>query len=257
MLDRRLETAILREADAVVANTDANRSALLKDCGLPDAKVHVIPNGFDPADFPPETANDHGEGFVVACMGKFYRMPDVAAFFNAFRRLASVRPGARLAIHGPLPRAVHRAMAEILPTDLWHWTQRVDHSAAVRIMRSAAVLLANVPGERSGHWVPGKLYEYVAAARPILFIGPEDGEAAKIIASTRTGTVVPNEADRIFERLLSLHSAWSVGFPDWRPDRGAIAAFDRRRQTAQLASIFDSLPGTTGGSRVHSPGPIE
>jgi hypothetical protein len=36
----------------------------------------------------------------------------------------------------------------------------------------------------------GKLYEYLASRRPILAIGPEDGDAAQLLAETKAGQIV-------------------------------------------------------------------
>jgi glycosyltransferase involved in cell wall biosynthesis len=142
-------------------------------------------------------------------------------------------------------------MSSILQEGVWLWAERVDHSAAVAMMMQAAVLLANVPGERAAHWVPGKLYEYLAAGRPILFIGPQGGDAARIVSATRTGIVVPEDEERIHEALVALHQAWSRGERLSEPDWSAISAFDRSTQAARLVTVFDEM--TEVGTRASDP----
>ena len=55
--------------------------------------------------------------------------------------------------------------------------------------------------------LPGKMYEYMALRRPILAIGPTDGDFAKIIHETRTGFVHSfNDQQGIKSNLLKLYT---------------------------------------------------
>ncbi|HUI62170.1 MAG TPA: glycosyltransferase [Steroidobacteraceae bacterium] len=240
-LERWLEGGILHHADAIIANTPRNKAAMVEQFGIDVAKVHVIPNGFDPQDFesaPEPTAKSR---FVVSCLGNFYAMPDPAVFFQAFRRFTDVHPEAHLRLFGWHARSVRAAAAGFLRAGSWEHSGRVDHPRAVHVMRTSAVLLANVPNEQASHWVPGKLYEYLAAGRPILFIGPPDGDAAEIIRATRTGSVVPNEEAAIFGALEEFHRLWRKDLSAWRPDVAAINRFDRRMQAQYLSQILRNL----------------
>ncbi|MBC7791531.1 MAG: glycosyltransferase [Anaerolineae bacterium] len=241
-LERRLEGGILRDADVVIANTPRNRQAMIDAFGISANKISVIPNGFDPADF--ETATPVPidlSRFRVTCLGNFYEMPHADRFFRAFRRFADDQPEASLSLYGWQARGVRNAAESLLLPGTWHRSDRIDHNEAVRVMRASSVLLANLPNENARHWVPGKLYEYMAAGRPVLFIGPSDGDAAAVIREAGAGEVVCNDEDHIYNSLLRLYRAWQKG--DWSPHGSALQRFDRRVQTALLARIFDTVAG--------------
>ena len=245
--ERCLEARIVVHADAVIANTPANRRAVIERFDVAASKVHVIPNGFDPEDFAQPAGPPDGTHFVVACLGNLYAMPELDSFLRAFRRFADLYPEARLKLFGWHARSVRNSLRTLLREGTWQIAARVGHAQAIGAMRAAAVLLANVPGERATHWVPGKLYEYLAAERPILFIGPANGDAADVIRKTRAGRVALGDEGAILSALQEFHRHWRAGTREWRADREAIAEFDRRAQTQKLARILDMARDGNGG----------
>ena len=76
------------------------------------------------------------------------------------------------------------------------------------------LLLSDVPGAE--RVVPAKLFEYVAARRPILAVVP-DGECSDILRSHPAALVVPpNRTDLIAEALASDITGRGPGLPfDW------------------------------------------
>jgi glycosyltransferase involved in cell wall biosynthesis len=60
--------------------------------------------------------------------------------------------------------------------------------------------------------VTGKVYEYLAAERPILAAVPPDGAAAQLVRDTGTGVVVASDdVDALRDALLDLHWRWQEG----------------------------------------------
>ncbi len=86
------------------------------------------------------------------------------------------------------------------------------HLEAVHMMREAYVLLllTKAPIGKSGKpynaagILTGKLFEYLAARRPIIGIGPIDGEAAEILRQTGAGVMIDyNDYYGMREAVLS------------------------------------------------------
>jgi glycosyltransferase involved in cell wall biosynthesis len=238
-LDAKLERMVVTQADAVIANTPLNKRALLQKYGLPEERVHVIQNGFDPAHF-----HNHGPGrddsrFVITCAGWFYETADPGFFFRAYRRLTDTYPNTLLRLVGRYSRAVGDAAHKTLRPETWESLPRLEHNKAIAIMQESTVLLANLP-EGTDWWIPSKIFEYFAARRPVLLVGPP-GNAADVVRSTRGGIVVGFDEEELFAALQYLHLQWRRGFPDWNPSANEIAKYDRRNLTQQLCAIFDSL----------------
>jgi hypothetical protein len=107
-------------------------------------------------------------------------------------------------------------------------------------MRSAVLLLIinNTPNARM--ILTGKFFEYLAAGRPILCIGPEDGDAAEIIRKTESGVVAGfGEEDRIFKHIINLHKAPKD--KEAFTTKESTQQYSRKILTARLTGILSAL----------------
>ena len=123
-----------------------------------------------------------------------------------------------------------------------HFTGFVSHRESLAHQVDSSLLLLILHGDRSnpGH-VPGKLFEYLGARRPILALVPADFEAAHIIRETGAGaTVEANDAAGIERRLLDSYTTYQAGI-DGGAAEGAISGYERKQGAAQLADILSSV----------------
>ena len=83
----------------------------------------------------------------------------------------------------------------------------VPHKTAIALQKGASLLL--LMGHRDGVQVPGKLYEYVAAQRPILSIKYEEADlSSKIVEKLNRGITVQNNPQMIKNALIHFHKLW-------------------------------------------------
>jgi glycosyltransferase involved in cell wall biosynthesis len=109
-------------------------------------------------------------------------------------------------------------------------------------MHSADVLLliANTtPGAEAT--VPGKLFEYLAAGRPVLAIAPPESSTADVLRQVGGGWLAPAHDPAaiacVLERAFREQQAGGVRPPDPRQ----VARFDRRLLAGDLARLFDEV----------------
>ena len=63
-----------------------------------------------------------------------------------------------------------------------------SHPEAIKYMVSSSALLLIIPDHESNKSiVTGKLFEYLASGRPVILIGPKDGDAAEIVEKCKAG----------------------------------------------------------------------
>ena len=72
----------------------------------------------------------------------------------------------------------------------------LSHDAVLEVQqKSQVLLLLEIDSEETKGIIPGKLFEYFNAKRPILAIGPEGWEAGRLVEQTKSGSVcVQNDA---------------------------------------------------------------
>src|SRR5207247_9823183 len=100
------------------------------------------------------------------------------------------------------------------------------HRRALELQRDSEALLLLIPeaGGRGRGVLSGKVFEYLAAERPILAVVPPDGAAAELLRATGAGVVVaPDDIDGIERELTAMRDRWRAGhldgtppWPDWR-----------------------------------------
>jgi glycosyltransferase involved in cell wall biosynthesis len=246
VLERRLEAAAIRAADRVVLVTERMADAFRVQ--YPDVsrdRFTVVSNGFDPAQFTVSAPADRTGGYEVLHAGALYFGRSLVAFLDAARRLisedADFAAQFRLTLVGTLDPRASAEVSQSGPDQHLNILGQVSHAEALAAMASADALLlvANTtPGAAAT--VPGKLFEYLAVGRPILAVAPPDSSTADVLAQSGGGWLAPaGDPAAIASVLRQAFTAHRFGKPR-RPDPAALARFDRRKLTGDLAQVFDA-----------------
>ena len=118
--------------------------------------------------------------------------------------------------------------------------------AALELQRDSEALLLLIPeaGGRGKGVLSGKVFEYLAAERPILAAVPPDGAAAELIRETGAGVVAPpDDVEALREALAELHARFANGglagrrAPAPRRATGSRAARGSRSSPSCCASL--------------------
>lgn len=243
--DRRMERAVLRRASRVVTVSPALARSLEVRRG---ASVDVLPNGFDEADFAaPAPALDTGV-FTLAFVGNLVEHYDLAALWAALARLKAegALEGVRLRLVGNLAAPLRAAAEAAGLAPHLDEVPYVPHAEAVAEMRRASALLLPIPRADGAEGIlTGKLFEYLAAGRPLVGIGPPEGDAAEIVASAEAGAFFGwDDADGLHAYLARLLAAHRAGTPALGAAPRAARAYSRRGQAEALSGLLhDAMDG--------------
>jgi glycosyltransferase involved in cell wall biosynthesis len=122
----------------------------------------------------------------------------------------------------------------------------MSRSEVIRRMQSAgALLLIGDDSPSANQYVPGKLYEYLFADRPVLAL-LQNGEASDIIRAAEAGVVVPpHDVQAIANAIVDLFMSHKRGVP-FTPNRSEIMKYSRIEQTRQFAELFNRVVGASG-----------
>ncbi|WP_206832588.1 glycosyltransferase family 4 protein [Alicyclobacillus fructus] len=245
-VERRLERMVFSRASAIVAVTDGFWRLFATKYPHRALDIHVIRNGVDEADFPPAPAHRRAarKPFTFFYGGILYPGRSADALFQAVHRLlesGQVSPDAiRLQFAGVLDYPGHHHHASLIRQlglegviePLGYLPRR---EALARLLAADAALLIGDQSEQAKDYVPGKLYEYLYAGRPILALLRE-GEAADLIRRERAGIIAPpDDPAAISHAMLQLMTHPEAERRPWNP------AYSRRAQAQQLARLMDEV----------------
>lgn len=207
-LDRALEARVCREADAILVTNEVVAGLLSDRHGTSSDSFTVVRQGFDMApdgtdQSQPDPIVEDGR-LVLLFTGTFYRkFRDPTPLISALSEV----PEVHLVVAGDV--GPFGPAFDVLGDRATLLGKR-PHSACLALQRRADALV-NL-GNTQSYQVPGKIYEYLGAGRPILHIaGSADDPAAALLEEIRRGISVPNEWEAIASALGRLHGLWRDG----------------------------------------------
>lgn len=233
-LDRWLERRVLKTADAVVTVSPSIIRLLQSKA---DNHYHVIPNGYDRAEFAPIAPLPPDAKFHILHAGHLADNQNPAALWKALAHLCSQSTEFADSLQIDLYGGIHQHVSDDLTTNglskyvVYHGYQ--PHDRVIAAYKQADLLFFAVPDcEHNGGILTSKLFDYLGADTPILGIGPETGDAAAILKRTHAGRVFDyHDHDAVADWLLNVFKGKSP------LKRRHIDDYERKNLTKKLAGI--------------------
>ena len=242
----KLERSVCKTASRVIANTSELQIQLEEDYPCLAGKIVTITNGFDPDNFGLcEERKPKGKvkaRLELCHFGTVYgkRRPTVL-----LQALADLYQTGRLKAEQFCLKFVGAwEVTEPRCEDLAQFLEKVNvlkreapvpHEACLRQMAEADALLVIQPD--SPLQIPGKIYEYIAARRPLLLVGGE-GATANLVRRHGLGMVCSNNEGSIVQMLLDLIEGRQQ-LPRLSPHE--VDRFSYRRLTDDLVRLLEEV----------------
>lgn len=235
-----LEKLVLKNADCVLTVSES----LKEQFSINARRVEVITNGYDNEIRSAEdTVLD--KLFTISYIGLLPKQSNPKLFFKVLQELCSqnedFKNDLKLNFIGDISDDVR---VEVLKNNLEKNTSfkgYVDHEKAIEFQNKAQVLLLLIPNiEKSKGILTGKLFEYLIAKRPILAIGPEDGDLAEILKETDSGILIDfSNREQLSSEILKFYHQYKKG--NLKVNSKNIGKYHRKELTKKLAFIIKSL----------------
>ncbi len=247
-IHHQMEKTVLEQADAVTVVAPG----MVKEFGeIVSRDYDVITNGFDEEDIiESQNIKPDRTHFTLAHIGSLTKTRNAENLWKVLSELTnenqSLADKLEVKNVGKIDRDIVTSLEE---HGLTPYVKRVDyipHQEVIIEQKKAAVLILlsnNTPNTKL--MIQGKLFEYLASGRPIICIGPPDGDTAKIIRQSNCGAVFDfNETAGLKKEILKLFKEFSEG-KEATKCKG-VQQFERKNLTAKMAAVLDRVTLESG-----------
>ncbi len=250
---RLVRNASLRQAAVNVVLGERMRDYVASQ-GVPAAQIEIIENWADsealgavrPAQSALRAREALQDRFVVGYSGNLGRAHEYQTLLGAAVLLSQDPSILFLMVGGGIQMNALRLAAQERRLQNIKFLPYQPRAALGDSLAAADVHLVNLLPDLEGLIVPSKFYGILAAARPVLFIGDQDGEIARVVRAQRCGLIVAPGADAdLVAAIRRLQSA-----PGERESMGEMArrlavgrysaAGAHRRWAALLARVTEA-----------------
>lgn len=237
---KELEHRVLNAADQVIVTSPTTKKEF---SAITKKPITVITNGFDTESHQEVQPSNK---FTISHIGSLLSERNPLILWKVLDILVREHTGFRDQFELKLVGKVSKEVVDVIKSFGLerHLTLvgYVSHQEAIVLQCEASVLLLiEIDAVITKGIIPGKVFEYLAAKRPILGLGPKDADVSDIIISTQSGYYFEyTEEEALKEAILYLFNNHTSR--KWTEGRGAhISKYHRKQLTQVLATCIDTL----------------
>jgi len=244
--DRRLEVKTLKAADALVTIS----SPMTKQLQIlhKGKKVYTVTSGFDPEKISGGVV-DLTSKFTITYTGQIYPKQDLLKFLAALRNLISegaiVPSDTNVRFYGPENMQLARKIEEYELSAIVKQFGVVSRETSFEKQRESQVLLLlkwEDPRERGVY--TGKVFEYLAAGRPILATGGAGDVIKELLNETNAGVDAPT-VDDIKNALKKFYAEYKLrGNASYYGNAEKISKYSYREIAKKFAEVVNTITRT-------------
>lgn len=246
---RKLERQVLENANVVLSvgkTMNEEFIQMMKDCksSTDISKFKVITNGYDESDvFGGKIAPD--QKFSIAHLGTMSHARNPEVLWKALKKLSEENPEFKRDLEIKLVGKVDASVADSVRSyglgDALTLIPYIPHHEVVKVQQQSRLLLLVLNNTRTAKGIlTGKFFEYMSAKRPILAVGPVDGDAAEILLKANAGTIAGyNDDEVVYQQVKDFYTQYKSG--NLEVNSSGVEQYSRKALTGQLASILNSL----------------
>jgi len=208
-------------------------------------RVDVITNGFDPSDFK-SISRLSGDRFELCHIGSMNKDRNPRKLWEAIAEVANnikeFKDDLKITLLGTTD---HEVFEDIKRLGLINQVEYISYSPHKEVLQRAAnstilLLPLNDTPNVSGI-IPGKIFEYLALDKPILCVGPENGDSARIIKETENGETIRFSDKSEMLRFIDKYYSIFKNKNSISTKGSDISKYSRIELTKKMVQSLDSI----------------
>ncbi|WP_121666712.1 glycosyltransferase family protein [Mesonia aquimarina] len=234
---KALEKQVLQEASHIITTSFKTKEEFL---ALTSTEISVITNGYEKQALLKK--NNSAKKFTIAHIGSLLSERNPIALWQAlaeiieenndFKKLFQLQLIGK--VSGQVFQSIKKAGLKNHAINIGY----VSHLKAIEFQQQAQVLLLlEIDRPETEAIIPGKLFEYLAAKRPIIAIGPKAWDVSKILAEVKmTPPFLYDEKEKIKQEILKYFNDFQQNSLEVSSE--GIEKYSRKNLTKNLAEIL-------------------
>lgn len=237
-IDSKLEKKVLEKADYLITVSDDIKRIFSDKIKLKNnTKIKVIPNGFDHSDFNKIVENE--KKFTITYTGTISDIYDISSFIKV---VSSIKFNDDIIIRfvGSITQNIKNDLQNSNFSNNIEFIDFQPHNKSIEFLLKSNMLLLAIPKIKNNKGIlTGKLFEYLASKKPIINIGPIDGDAAKIIDECKAGhTFDYNDTENLLSFIENNYRKF-LNKENINIDNNNSEKFSRKNLTKLLSDIIN------------------
>ena len=236
---KALESLVLNTATHILVTSPSTE----KEFSLLTKKpITVITNGFEPLVVKPQALDTK---FSLAHIGSLLTKRNPIVLWEVLSELVGEDPifaqDLEISLTGVVSDEVLQSIAIFGLSKNTIINRYVPHNKAVMLQHKAQVLLLlEQDSEDTKAIIPGKLFEYLQAQRPIIAIGPKGSDIQGIINTTSSGVFIDaNQKEALQQQLFLYYNAYKKGTLFLKSKN--LELYTRKALTKKLATVINTV----------------
>ena len=235
-IDLNFEREVVENVDLLITVSEDLKRIFAEKSNLPiENKTVVIPNGFDEDDFRRTNIPTENRK-VITYTGTISEAYDVDSLLEALCLLSEDSKSQILVrFVGKVPSSVDaRFRSSGIEVELVGY---VNHAKSIEYLFRSDLLLLVIPKVKNNRGIlTGKFFEYLASQKPILAIGPTDGDLAKIIRETQCGKLFDYDDSKGMLQFIQE----KLALPKITMKTELASQYSRKELTQKLTESFEA-----------------
>ena len=231
-----LEFKVLKSADKIIVTSATTKKEFEQ---ITEQPIKVITNGYDSEI---SSTQKLDEKFTISHIGSMLTGRNPVKLWQVLSDLlennVDFKNALQLQFIGVISDDVLQSLNDLGLQDYIDIVGYVSHEKALAYQKASQILLlVEIDSQETIGIIPGKLFEYMAAKRPILGVGPKNWEVADIVTDTKSGCIVEYTDDIALKNvILDWFTQYQKG--ELSVSSKDIEQYSRRELTRNLAEYI-------------------
>ena len=225
-IDKYLEQKVINSAQALITVTKTMAKNFNRD-------FNVIYNGYNEEDYGLIKNNKKNNKIIISHLGTMSNKQNPSNFFDAVHHLNKTKNKYKIDLIGSVHPDIKNTVKKKKYDYFINFLDYVNHDKAIKIMcQSDFLLLVINNAKKNRGLINAKLFEYIRSGSKIILIGPEGGDAERIINETNSGFCFGYNESSAYKNILTKnHKIQPVNYKK----------YSRENLTKELADILKNI----------------